>query len=164
MPIDDLFGIPAHPLLVHFPLILVPLAALTGLLAVAVQRHRRRVAGVGTAIATLALLSTHYAVESGESLEARVPASELLRRHTELGNSARFYVLFLVIALFALSVIPQSSWTAARAQRRRIAVVAASLFVVIASLVSVVGVFRVGYSGAKSVWDQGPERGGNTAP
>ena len=38
--IDKLFGIPAHPLIVHIPVVLVPLAAVGAVLALVVPRWR----------------------------------------------------------------------------------------------------------------------------
>jgi uncharacterized membrane protein len=160
--IDNLFGIPAHPLLVHFPLLLIPLAALSALAAVTVQRHRRRLAWFASGVTFIALVSVQFALGSGEALEHRVKKTDLVRRHAAMGDSVRLYAILLLMALLVLAMLPQSSWTAARAQRRRVAVATTSLVVVVAAVANIVAIVRVGHSGAKSVWNETPAR--DTAP
>jgi uncharacterized membrane protein len=160
--IDNLFGIPAHPLLVHFPLMLVPLAALCALLAVAVQRHRRRLACFAAALTGVALVAVQLAQSSGEALNDRVQKTELVRRHAAMGDSVRLYAFLLFIALLVLAMLPQSSWTPARAQRRRAAVAAVSVLVAFAAVANIVVIARVGHSGSKAVWHDTPAPG--TAP
>ncbi|MEO6712538.1 MAG: DUF2231 domain-containing protein [Mycobacteriales bacterium] len=158
--LDEMFGIPAHPLLAHLPLILVPLAAITSVVAVGFQRHRKRLAWAAAGVMALALASVQVANASGESLERRVEDSDLLRNHISTGNTLRIFSVLLFVFLLVLAVLPQSSWTPQRAQRRRAAVAGVSLVVVILSIVCLVVVVRVGHSGTKSVWDGIPAPGG----
>jgi uncharacterized membrane protein len=160
--IDNLFGIPAHPLLVHFPLLLIPLASLAALASVAVQRHRRRLAWCAVALTAIALVSVQLALGSGEALQHRVKRTDLVRRHASMGGSVRLYAILLFIALIVLASLPQSSWTPQRAQRRRMAVAAVSVVVVAAAAANIVVLVRVGHSGARAVWNDTPARG--TAP
>lgn len=156
MAIDNLFGIPAHPLLVHLPLMLVPLAALSALVAVAVQRHRRRLAWLATGITFIALVSAQLAVASGQALERRVKKTALSRRHASLGDDVRLYVLLLFVVLLVLAMLPHSSWSGTRAQRRRAAVALTSVVVVLVAVVNVTLVLMVAQSGAKAVWNETP--------
>ncbi|MEP7055292.1 MAG: DUF2231 domain-containing protein [Actinomycetota bacterium] len=159
MEIDNLFGVPAHPLLVHFPLLLIPLAVLSAFGAVLVPRHRRRLAWFAAGVTAIALVSVQFAIGSGETLQDRVKKTDLVRRHASMGDSVRLYGIVLLVALLVLALLPQSSWTAARAQRRRVAVTAVSLFVVVAGIANIVELIRVGHSGAKAVWNDTPPAG-----
>ena len=99
---DTIGGIPLHPLIVHAVVVLVPLASLLLLLA-AVSPRIRHWAGILTPItATLALVMTPLATQSGEALEKRVEASPTLEEHTELGDSLLYFVLVLAILAWAL--------------------------------------------------------------
>lgn len=156
MEIGNLFGLPAHPLLAHFPLVLVPLAALSALLAATMQRHRRRLAWVAAALATAALASTQLAIGSGEVLQDRLKENNLIESHVAIGTSVRLYVFALLVALLVLALLPQSSWTTTHAQRRRAAVAVVSVVVVVVAVANLVVIVRAGHSGAKAVWNDTP--------
>ena len=67
-----LFGLPAHPLLVHVPVVMVPLAAL-GAIAIVVRPRWRRSAGpIVLALAFVGGLGTQLAMMSGEDLQGAV--------------------------------------------------------------------------------------------
>ena len=68
----EINGLPAHVLLIHFVVIVVPLAALCALLAVAWPAARRRLGIVTPLIALAALVSVPLTTEAGEWLEERV--------------------------------------------------------------------------------------------
>ena len=79
MEIDTLFGLPAHPLVVHAAVILLPLAAVGLLLVAAIPRARRLSAPIVLGIALAATVAVGLAQQSGEALEDRVPETELSR-------------------------------------------------------------------------------------
>ena len=69
MELESLFGLPAHPLLVHAAVVLVPLAAV-GTVAIAVWgAARRRIGWIVVALGFVAFGSALLAQSSGESLE-----------------------------------------------------------------------------------------------
>lgn len=164
MEIDNLFGIPAHPLLVHIPIILVPVTAVFALLAVAVQRHRRRLAWFAAALTTIALISAQFAIGSGQALQDRVKDEELVRRHVEIGDQVRLYLALLLVVLVVLAMLPHGTWSGQHAQRRRTAVAVVSLLVAVAAVANVVVIIQVGHSGAKAVWNDTPAAGTLPAP
>lgn len=164
MEINDLFGLPAHPLLVHLPIVLVPLAALVALLATILQRHRRRLAWIAGVLSALALLSTQFAIGSGEAMQSRVKKTDLVRRHAAMGDTVRLYVLVLFVAVLLLGALPYTSWTSVRAQRRRAAVATVSIIVALAAIGSVVSIVAIGHSGAKAVWNDTPRSNSGESP
>ncbi|MCK9924194.1 hypothetical protein MXD61_20375 [Frankia sp. AgPm24] len=97
----EVSGLPAHVLLVHVVVILVPLAALLVVLAAVWPAARRRLGLVTPLVALVALVSVPLTTHAGEWLEARVSSDELVRRHTELGDE----LLPWVIALFVLALV-----------------------------------------------------------
>ena len=87
MEIDTLFGLPAHPLVVHAAVILLPLAAVGLLLVAAIPRARRLSAPIVLGTALAATVAVGLAQQSGEALEDRVTETELVEEHAEQGES-----------------------------------------------------------------------------
>jgi len=170
---DSFFGLPVHPLVVHAAVVLVPLAAIVVAVCAAVPRTRRRLAwpaAVGAAVATLAAV---VADQTGESLQARVPDTTLIREHATV---AKLVVLSMVATTGAALLLAYVQWWRAdapvapwlrlptglvRAARPRVlagvvhqawllpAVVALAL---VMSAGAVVSTAVVGHLGAKAVW------------
>jgi hypothetical protein len=159
---NTFFGIPAHPLLVHIPAVLLPLAAVGVVLMVIRpawhQRYRWAVLVIGFIGAVGAVLAAH----AGESLAAQVTAAEgpgaaaRWQDHISAGESAR---LFAAVFLGVLALYVLTPWYVERrrAQGRPLDVpryVAPVLVVAVlaASAGTVLTVVVAGHSGAKSVW------------
>ncbi|CAO5182963.1 DUF2231 domain-containing protein [Frankia sp. AiPs1] len=96
----EINGLPAHVLLVHVVVILVPLAALLVVLAAVWPAARRRLGLITPLVALVALISVPVTTHAGEWLEKRVSSDPLVRRHTELGGE----LLPWVIGLFVLAL------------------------------------------------------------
>lgn len=97
------FGLPAHPLLVHATAVVVPLAALV-VVAAAWWPALRRWAGLlplGLSVVAFGLvpLTTH----TGEQLRARLPASTPIERHAEMADGLLPWVFGLVLVATALA-------------------------------------------------------------
>jgi hypothetical protein len=86
MEIDELFDLPAHPLLVHVPIVLVPLALLAALVAL-VPLARRPAALAAAALAVVGGVGAFLATGAGEKLEDRVRETELVEEHAESGEA-----------------------------------------------------------------------------
>lgn len=84
---DSLFGIPAHPLVVHAAVVFVPLAAI-GIIAISVSaKVRRRLGVVVVGLAVLAVGFVGLAQQSGESLQEQVQRTQLVKEHTRMGEN-----------------------------------------------------------------------------
>jgi uncharacterized membrane protein len=98
-------GIPLHPLVVHFPIVLVvllPISAAVAIWAVRKGATARRVWAVPLALAAALTLSAWVAVQTGESQEDRVEdivGEPALHGHEEAAE--RFLVLSGVLCLIA---------------------------------------------------------------
>jgi hypothetical protein len=87
MELNSLFGLPAHPLLVHVPVVLVPLAVLVTI--VALWPRVRRVAALAAAVLALAGgIGVVLATGSGEQLEEQVQGTDRVEEHAEQGEAA----------------------------------------------------------------------------
>jgi hypothetical protein len=153
---DSIMGLPAHPLIVHGAVVLVPLAALAGLLAVGWSAVRDKAALVALVITSIAGVFVVAAGESGEKLEERVPETPLVETHAEMGET----LLPIVAGLWlGLAIIVVLAWYTARNRDAagrtviRLAGVVAMVVVVFAAIGSTVQVGRIGHSGAKAVWN-----------
>lgn len=94
---NELFGLPAHPLLVHAAVVLVPLAAVGIVLIAVVPGWRARFGIVVFALAVAATVFAFVAKESGEALEDSVRESDVLEQHAALGDAAVWFALPLVV-------------------------------------------------------------------
>lgn len=161
-------GLPAHVLLVHAVVVLVPLTSLLVVLVAVWPAARARWAGLTAVLALVTLVAVPLTTEAGEWLEHRLPHSELIEAHAHLGDTMLPWAIGL--AVVALAVVARSrligrarregpgTMTAPRAQRAAGAVSGTAVTVVIAVLAvgvaagSVVTVYRIGDSGATASW------------
>ncbi|MGB8021283.1 MAG: cytochrome b5-like heme/steroid binding domain-containing protein [Candidatus Nanopelagicales bacterium] len=146
--LDLVDGIPVHPLIVHLAVVAVPVAAL-GLILMAASRRFSRKYGWLVALASIAAAGvTVLAREAGEALRARV--GEPGFNHAELGDLMPIFAGALVLATVGLWLVDRTG-PADQTSRRglRTAAVVVAILVAAANLI---WVFRVGHSGAKSVW------------
>jgi uncharacterized membrane protein len=148
-PFDLVNGLPVHPLVVHAAVVLVPLTAL-GLLVMALWPRFSRSLGWLVALGGLvAAGSAAVAKASGESLAERV--GEPGFDHADLGEVMPILAAGLLVMVVILWLVDRSAPAEGRAPRRalRIAVAVLAGLVAVANLV---WIYRVGDSGAKSVW------------
>lgn len=153
-------GLPLHVLLVHFVVIVVPVAALCTVLAAAWPAARRRLGFVTPLVAGAALVAVPITVEAGEWLLRRVAATPLIGTHVDLGRTllpwviALFAVALVQWAWFAFVAAPQARFAQAvpgRRARLGIAIVLA-VAVGVTAIGSVTAVVRIGESGSRAIW------------
>ena len=171
MRITSLFGLPAHILFVHIPVVLVPLV-LVGTVAMLWSSMLRRFGWLIVVLAGAALVGTVLATQSGKALRRYVTPTALVRQHTRIGGNLTIWAVLLfglVVAAVAwdwitarrvdaVSVGPGSVATVevvgyrfiARTVRR-VTVVLTALSVVVA-VVATYWVIRIGHSGARASW------------
>lgn len=183
MDIPDIGGLPAHPLIVHLPVVLVPLATIGALIMVIRPRSRRTYAIPTAIIASVAAVATQLAISSGESLEERVRETDLIERHSEIAEQARPFVFVFAAIMIAIAVwdlverrravvaSPSDDALARSTTGSAIATAdpatrppavrstAATALIVLTALglvtgvASTVQVYRTGHSGATATWD-----------
>lgn len=161
---ESIFDLPAHPLFVHFPIVLMPLV---GLVAVAVALRPEWRIRFGPQLAGSALVvavATILAAGSGEPFEDLLPIGDLANKHQSLGETTRlltilFFVVTVVMAAFdwwaARSARDDSETGSLSALRTRAGVIGLSLGGVSAvlAILATIWMIRTGHEGARITWD-----------
>ncbi|MFW0786234.1 DUF2231 domain-containing protein [Gordonia sp. CPCC 206044] len=152
---DTINGIPAHPLLVHFVVVAVPIAAILAVVVVLWPRARTYLGVAPALIALVTLIALPITTSAGESLAAKFPASEEIATHADRGESVIYAVgpLFGLLVvwwlLFSPLVLDRVSLSAGVLMGARVVVGVATVAAAAASLVLVI---LTGDSGAQAVW------------
>jgi hypothetical protein len=158
-------GLPAHVLLVHVIVVLVPLTAILLLLSVFWPAARRRIGAALPVLAFVTLGMVPVTTHAGGWLQARVPPSPLVSRHADLGGEMLPWAGLLFLVCVGVWIVHRRlaadaggplAWGRAR---NAVSVAVLALAVSAGSLITV---YRIGDSGAKAAWDgrftQAPQR------
>jgi hypothetical protein len=149
--VNQINGLPAHILLVHAVVVLVPLAALLTV-AVAWWPTLRRRLGIITPIFTLvAAAFVPFTTHAGEWLEGRVAHSDLIEKHAGYGDKVLPWAALLAAASVGVWLLGRYLDAHESARRPWITIVAGVVTTIIAAG-AVVAVVRAGDSGAQATW------------
>jgi hypothetical protein len=161
---DRLFGLPSHPLLVHLPVVLLPLAALLMLWLVVRPQHLSLLGLPLVGLSLVSLLGAVLAVESGEGLERILnEPSKALERHAQMGERTRLVAAVFFVLVVAFYFLGRK-WNAARvvggtAVARSKAFVAVGVVAALFGIVAIGAVVTTGHSGAKLAWEDAGKEG-----
>jgi hypothetical protein len=166
---STLNGLPAHILLVHAIVVLVPLAALLLVLSIARPSLRERLAGPNAVLSLVVLALVPVTTSAGEWLQSRVGSTETVRKHAEQGDTA----LYVAIPLAAMALVV---WWRGReadalierpggggggvatltrtylAPTTRVVTTVVAVLAVLAAVAAVYDVYLIGDSGAAATW------------
>ncbi len=148
---STIFGLPAHPLVVHAVVVLVPLAALSALVVAVWPAARARYAPLALGVATLALISVPLATHTGEQLESHVRPSPFVEHHTAMADGLLPFMAVLWLGLAALVTARVLSHSRGVGWARYLAG-GAAVVAVAGAIASGVQVARIGDSGARAAW------------
>lgn len=143
-------GLPAHVLLVHFLVVLIPLTAALSVLCALWPAALRRLVWPVLALAIACVALTPVTTEAGEWLEHRVGESPALQAHAALGDTMLYFAIAVLVAAVLL-VIVHVRRERGRPLPRMLAV-GVSALVIVAAAAATVQVYRIGDSGAQSAW------------
>jgi hypothetical protein len=149
--LSTIFGLPAHPFVVHIVVVLVPMAALSGLVVAVWPWARERYAPLVLGVATLALIAVPLATHTGEELEGHVRPSALVERHTEMADGL---LPFMAVLWLALAVLVLARWlrTSRGKEWARFLAGAAVVLTMAGAVASGIQVVRIGDSGSRAAW------------
>jgi len=141
--ISSAFGLPAHPLILHVPVVLVPVLGIATLIAVAKPGWF----GVPLAVfAVVTLAATLLTVGAGQAFlesKPRLEGNPMMKDHQGAGETVRFCMVLLTAALLGLLWVKKG--------------VAGTALKVVAVLMAVSALgftIRTGHLGAKLVWEE----------
>jgi hypothetical protein len=156
MELDKLAGLPAHALLVHAAVVLVPLAAIA-LAALCWKAEWRKHYSLPVALLSVgAAVFAYLAKSSGEPLEDRVEdaaeAAGVRARfgdHPEQGDTAFIFALLLAIAAVGVWLVDRYGARWGLPKRSPMVVYALALVPAALALITMI---VAGHSGAELVW------------
>jgi uncharacterized membrane protein len=168
MELKTVFGLPAHPLLVHLPVVLLPLAGLIAIVFAFKPAWLDRFGWGLVAIAGVGAFGGILAAGSGEGLESLQNEAETAARedHFELGETARnlgilFFLVVLAVVLIRYFARKNPStdgfWALARSKG---AAIVMSIALVLTAAGSTYAISKAGHQGAKLVWEEEVQKGG----
>lgn len=144
--LDTVGGLPAHPLLVHAPLVLIPLVSVCAVAMVASARFSRRFGAAVAVLSALAVVSAAAAKLSGEAWSEKVGFPQ---PHAELADPLPVIVLLQALLVTVLWLLDRGRPTN---RVRPLPVWLLSALVLVISVIAVYWTIRVGHSGAEAVW------------
>jgi hypothetical protein len=148
--------LPAHPLFVHAPVVLLPLVTIVALLLAVRPTWRMKAWAPLTVAVAVMFGSVFLAMESGEALNDAFKGLAPTKRHIELAETTRlltFGLLVLTLVEGALIYKRKSAGVelnASGAVAERIG----AFVVALVGLIATVWMIRTGHEGAKAVWGQ----------
>ena len=153
--ISNLLGLPAHPLLVHVPIVLIPFAAITAIISIH-KKYRREMLLVTAVMAVIGATFLFLAAGAGESLQHDLPRSRAIHEHAESGEKSQGLTgAFAFVAVGAVLSLEASrrKFVYRGKSLPKWAVTAFLALTVVGGVASTVAVSQAGHSGAKSVWE-----------
>jgi uncharacterized membrane protein len=151
---ERILDLPAHPLLIHFPAVAIPLLGLMALALVFVPRFRTQWRLVVIVLSIAVIVTTFLAAASGTALAEAISSGEsyeeFIDHHRTLGETLRFFVLGLGVTAIALVTVGAPDRDKPLGGGGAIALQVA---VVAFAVLSVVWAFRTGHEGARIHWD-----------
>lgn len=166
---DTVLGLPTHALVVHAVVVLMPLAAIGGVLVAVLPRLRDRFGLLVTLVAVAAAPAVFVAAQSGRKLQDRLNATfgqgdareaELMQAHTGIADSLLPWAIVLAVALVALLAGGYLGRRPNPPSWLRIGGYLASAVVVLGAILSLYWVIRIGDAGSRAAWTDVVEAGG----
>jgi hypothetical protein len=156
--LNNILGIPAHPLIVHAAVVFIPLLCLGSVVYVLVPRFRGRIGWAVFGLAVISPIVAWLATASGDHLRDRLVAAgfsqeilDKVNQHQSYGDRTWWFTLALGVVTLVMLFITSGS---RRAPHLPIWVTLAVSVVVIAlAVATAIYVFLTGDSGAHAVWE-----------
>lgn len=148
---STLQGLPAHILLNHFVVVLMPLTALLAILCVVWPGARQRLVWLVLVLAIATAAFTALTVSSGQWLiDHADKQTQMLNHHADLGDTMPYFAAALLVAAILLAVLHVRKNRAG--DMKPVVHLLIIVLVLAASGASLVQIYRTGESGARSAW------------
>jgi glucan phosphoethanolaminetransferase (alkaline phosphatase superfamily) len=168
--LDTVFNLPAHALVVHVVVVLLPLAAVGAVAIAVVPSLRRRFGLLVAALTVVSVAAVPVATHSGQRMFDRRlqvlgpnDATEigLIEEHRTLGHELWPWAVLLLVGVLIVVIVP---WFARRRDGRparwtRWVAPLGIAVVLVGAVLSTVQVVRIGHAGSRAVWDRAVNAG-----
>jgi uncharacterized membrane protein len=171
---EKVFGLPAHPLVVHAAVVLIPITVLTALGYVLVPRLRPRLGWVLVVSSLGGGVASVFAAETGDRLAKHLGGTPAIDKHGGFGLDTRNMALLMAVVAVVLVTVdhlrargaaqprpqyaeryPDSEWTVvggpSRAQERRANGSSGSMVLTVVSVVLMLALLASAFGAAVSV-------------
>jgi uncharacterized membrane protein len=152
--------LPAHPLFVHAPIVLLPLLTLVSLVLVVRSDWRAKVWLPFTGGIVAMFVSLMLAMQSGEALDEAFKGLAPVKRHTQLAETTRLLGFALLVVTLAEAVLVRrryrSTAVSATTPNDKLVLLerVGAYVVLLTGVVASIWMIRTGHEGAKAVWSQ----------
>ena len=148
-----LFGLPAHALLNHAIVVLVPLLALLEILSALWPAERRRLVWLNLALAAAVVVLTPLTVSAGEWLYNQTSEhSPILETHEERAQWAIYFAIGLLVVAVVQAV--QHRIESRSSEPKKVLAIVVAVVAVVVGVWSTFGVVMIGDAGARAVWGE----------
>jgi hypothetical protein len=163
--IGSVGGLPAHPLLVHIPVVVVPLAALGAVVMAIRSRWLPTYGPLVAALSFVGFVGALLAANTGEDLQDQFRASgqtisATLSDHAEMGDGVQLFAGLLFVLVLAWVLVDRwrrhagDERAAAVLRRPRAVLAALAVVACLAGVAATASVVAAGHSGATVVWEK----------
>lgn len=143
----EINGLPAHPLLVHLVVVLLPLAAIGGILVSLWPAAQRKLTFLVPLAAVVGAVAVPFTTHAGKDLEKRLGhTSEAILTHQHYGQQVLWWAVALAVTTVVQYVVIRTT------RGRRILRWGIAAAVVVSAVGTIVIVVLTGDSGARAVW------------
>jgi uncharacterized membrane protein len=153
---ESFLELPAHPLFVHAPVVLMPITAMLAALFMVRRDFRRRFSSWFAALSGGLLVMTVMATQSGEAFDKALKGLAPIDRHEALAETTQYLVLALFVVAVAQAIMVRRESRPGRSTGNETAkkiTTGLAAAVLTFSLLGSVWMARTGHEGAKAVWD-----------
>jgi len=148
---ETIFDLPAHPLFVHLPIVLLPIAALASVALLFRPQWRRPASPALVAVTVVTAISAVMAARSGDKLNnaLRDRIGDVAAEHKELGETTVWLTLAFLVGTVGVLALQRVARFRDQRQLNSFTLVATSVL----GLLATIWMIRTGHEGATIVWD-----------
>ncbi|GAA0256903.1 DUF2231 domain-containing protein [Cryptosporangium japonicum] len=150
----EINGLPAHVLLVHFVVVMIPITALLLVASAFWPNARHRIGVVLPIAALLSLISVPVTANAGDWLRQRMGGgSPQVAQHAHFADQLLPWTVGLFLVSVAVWAVHRFVPAARTGSSKTALTVGLGVLAVVVAVGSVYATYRVGDSGAKAAWD-----------
>jgi hypothetical protein len=141
----EINGLPAHALLVHVVVVVLPLAAVAAVIASAWPAAQRKLTFLVPLAAVVGAAAVPITVRAGHDLDNKLGNPAFVRHHADLGSQVLPWAV-------ALAVTTVAQWWLLRGTPSTVVRAVVGVAVVVSAIGTAVIVAATGDAGARAVW------------